>query len=75
MGPYHKYGTAAFEACAENGTHYVDCTGEVPWVYDMAKKYDALAKSTGAIMIPQNGVESAPTDLVRLHRVGHSLLC
>jgi short subunit dehydrogenase-like uncharacterized protein len=29
VGPYHKYGTIAFEACAETGTHYVDCTGEV----------------------------------------------
>lgn len=30
VGPYHKYGTVAFEACAENGTHYVDCTGKAP---------------------------------------------
>jgi short subunit dehydrogenase-like uncharacterized protein len=64
VGPYHKYGTAAVEACAETGTHYVDCTGEVPWVYDMVKKYDALAKKTGAIIIPQSGIESAPPDLI-----------
>lgn len=64
VGPYHKYGQFAFEACAENGTHYLDCTGEVPWVYDMVQKYEAVAKKTGAIMIPQNGVESAPTDLI-----------
>ena len=32
VGPYHKYGEAAFEACAEAGTCYTDCTGEVPWV-------------------------------------------
>ncbi|KAK4502588.1 hypothetical protein PRZ48_006014 [Zasmidium cellare] len=64
VGPYHRYGTHAFEACAENGTHYLDCTGEVPWVYDMVQKYESKAKKTGAIMIPQNGVESAPTDLM-----------
>ena len=64
VGPYHKYGSHAFAACAETGTHYIDCTGEVPWVYDMIKKYDSVAKSNGAILIPQNGVESAPTDLV-----------
>lgn len=64
VGPFHKYGTAAVEACAETGTHYLDCTGEVPWVYDMVKKYDAVAKKTGAIIIPQDGVESAPADLM-----------
>jgi len=64
VGPFHKYGTAAVEACAETGTHYLDCTGEVPWVYDMVQKYDDLAKKTGAIIIPQNGVESAPPDLM-----------
>lgn len=31
VGPYHKYGTAVVEACAETGTHYLDVTGEVPW--------------------------------------------
>jgi len=31
VGPYHKYGSIVFEACAETGTHYLDVTGEVPW--------------------------------------------
>lgn len=29
VGPFHKYGEAAFAVCAETGTHYLDCTGEV----------------------------------------------
>lgn len=52
------------EACAETGTHYLDVTGEVPWVYDVVQKYHNTAQSTGAIMIPQNGIESAPPDLM-----------
>ncbi|KAI6801602.1 hypothetical protein KC360_g2450 [Hortaea werneckii] len=64
VGPYHKYGTAVVEACAETGTHYLDVTGETPWVFDIIQKYDTLAKKNGAIMIPQNGIESAPTDLM-----------
>ncbi|CAK4031061.1 trans-acting enoyl reductase Rv2449c [Lecanosticta acicola] len=71
VGPYHKYGEAAFQACAETGTHYLDCTGEVPWVYDMVEKYDAVAKKTGAIMIPQTGVESAIPDLMCWLLVSH----
>ncbi|KAM0716590.1 hypothetical protein Q7P37_008035 [Cladosporium fusiforme] len=64
VGPYHKYGTAVVEACVETGTHYLDVTGEVPWVHDIIKKYHEQAKQSGAIVIPQNGIESAPTDLM-----------
>jgi short subunit dehydrogenase-like uncharacterized protein len=58
------YGEHVFRACAENGTHYLDCTGEAPWVYKMIKKYEKAAKTTGAIMIPQIGIESAPSDML-----------
>lgn len=64
IGPYAFHGEHAFKACAENGTHYLDATGEVPWVAEMIKKYERTAKQSGAIMIPQIGVESAPPDVV-----------
>ncbi|KAK7753445.1 hypothetical protein SLS62_004520 [Diatrype stigma] len=64
VGPYAKYGEYAFKACAESGTHYVDCTGEAVWTLDMIQKYESTAKSTGACMFPQCGIESAPSDLV-----------
>ena len=64
VGPYGSYGEHAFEACAKHGTHYMDCTGEVPWVSRMIKKYEDVAKSSGALMFPQIAIESAPPDLV-----------
>ncbi|OAA54135.1 saccharopine dehydrogenase [Niveomyces insectorum RCEF 264] len=64
VGPYGAYGEPAFKACAENGTHYLDVTGEVPFVARMVRKYEAAAKASGALMFPQSGVESAPADLV-----------
>ena len=64
IGPYAVYGEPAFKACAENGTHYLDVTGEVAYVADMIKKYEQAAKASGAIMIPQIGIDSAPADLV-----------
>lgn len=64
VGPYAHYGEHAFKACAENGTHYLDVTGEVPWVADMIKKYENTAKKSGSIMISQIGIESAPPDLL-----------
>jgi short subunit dehydrogenase-like uncharacterized protein len=64
VGPYALYGEHAFKACAENGTHYLDVTGEVAYVADMINKYESTAKASGSIMIPQIGIDSAPADLV-----------
>lgn len=50
VGPYHVYSEPVVRACAENGTHYIDCTGEVPWVRRMLLKYDEAARKSGAIV-------------------------
>ncbi|KAI5776650.1 hypothetical protein EDC01DRAFT_624956 [Geopyxis carbonaria] len=64
VGPFIKYGTPVIEACAVYGTHYVDSTGEFPWVYEMIKRCHKTAQKRGAILVPQcGGFESAPIDL------------
>jgi short subunit dehydrogenase-like uncharacterized protein len=64
VGPYHLYSTPVVAACAENGTHYLDVTGETPWVLELLQNYHETAKSSRAILIPEIGIESAPSDLV-----------
>jgi short subunit dehydrogenase-like uncharacterized protein len=64
VGPYHLYSTPVVEACAQSGTHYLDVTGETPWVREVIVKYEEAAKKSGAIIIPEVGIESAPSDLV-----------
>ncbi|KAH9903672.1 Saccharopine dehydrogenase-domain-containing protein [Xylariomycetidae sp. FL2044] len=64
VGPYAQYGEHAFKACAEAGTHYLDCTGEAIWTLEMIEKYEGPAKASGACMLPQAGIESAPSDLM-----------
>lgn len=64
VGPYHLYSSPVVEACAENGTHYLDVTGESPFVLEMIEKYHETAKANHAIMIPEIGIESAPSDLL-----------
>jgi short subunit dehydrogenase-like uncharacterized protein len=64
IGPYYLYSTPVVAACAENGTHYFDVTGETPWVHEIIQKYHDVAKSNKAIIIPEIGIESAPSDLV-----------
>lgn len=64
VGPYHLHGEIAFKACAQSGTHYLDVTGEPPWVALMIKKYEEAAKKSGAMMFPQIGLDSAPADVM-----------
>lgn len=64
VGPYHLYSSPVVEACAKNGTHYLDVTGESPWVLEMIVKYHEIAKAIHAIIIPEIGIESAPSDLL-----------
>ncbi|PVH94919.1 hypothetical protein DM02DRAFT_692005 [Periconia macrospinosa] len=64
VGPFHLHGTPIIEACARAGTHYLDSTGETPWVYDVTHKYHSLARDNGTILIPHCAQESAPADLV-----------
>ena len=52
------------EACANNGTHYLDVTGESPWVLEMIEKFHETAKKAHAIIIPEIGIESAPSDML-----------
>ncbi|EAT78741.2 hypothetical protein SNOG_13717 [Parastagonospora nodorum SN15] len=64
VGPFMFYGEPVMAACINNGTHYLDSTGEVPWVYDMIAKYDTLAKKNNSIVIPQCGLDSVPADIM-----------
>ncbi|PHH50481.1 Trans-acting enoyl reductase [Ceratocystis fimbriata CBS 114723] len=63
IGPYHIYGEPIFRACAESGTHYVDVCGEVVHTKKMSDLYSTDASQSGAIMLPQCGIESAPSDI------------
>ncbi|KAK7691924.1 hypothetical protein QCA50_005329 [Cerrena zonata] len=63
VGPFYKWGTYVVQACARNGTHYVDITGETHWIRDIIEVYDYLATKTHAIIIPSSGMDSMPSDL------------
>ena len=62
-GPFAIFGSELVAACVRNGTHYVDITGETPWVREMIDKHQAEAVKTGARIIPFCGFDSVPSDL------------
>ncbi|KPM43858.1 hypothetical protein AK830_g2676 [Neonectria ditissima] len=64
IGPYaSSCGSAVIKACAENGTDYIDCNGEIPWLQDMISQYDKTAQASGAKIIPTAGWGAVPADL------------
>ncbi|MBO1530443.1 saccharopine dehydrogenase NADP-binding domain-containing protein [Psychrobacter sp. F1192] len=63
VGPYLKYGEPLIKSCANNGTDYVDLTGEAIFIKDMLDKYQDEAKQSGARIVNSCGFDSIPSDL------------
>jgi short subunit dehydrogenase-like uncharacterized protein len=62
-GPFALYGTPVVDACVRFGTHYVDITGETPWMREIAARYHPRAASSGTRIIPACGFDSIPSDV------------
>ncbi|KAG6827628.1 hypothetical protein H0H92_011031 [Tricholoma furcatifolium] len=63
VGPFWRWGTPVVKACANNGVHYVDLTGEGSWIRDIIFQFDYLATRTGAVIVPSCGYDSVPSDV------------
>lgn len=62
-GPFALYGNALVDACVRFKTHYVDITGETPWVRTLIDRYHTQASADGTRIIPCCGFDSVPSDL------------
>ncbi|MDG2306880.1 MAG: saccharopine dehydrogenase NADP-binding domain-containing protein [Candidatus Binatia bacterium] len=65
-GPYARYGELYIRACVDHGTHYVDLTGEIPWVRRMVDAYHERAAERRVKLVFTAGYEALPFDLVTL---------
>ena len=63
VGPYQLYGDELVKQCAEQGTDYVDLTGEPSWMHGTIARYSAAAKASGARIVHSCGFDSIPFDL------------
>eukprot|EP00933_Yihiella_yeosuensis_P080938 TRINITY_DN94458_c0_g1_i1.p1 TRINITY_DN94458_c0_g1~~TRINITY_DN94458_c0_g1_i1.p1 ORF type:complete len:420 (-),score=79.61 TRINITY_DN94458_c0_g1_i1:173-1324(-) len=61
--PYSDKALPVVAACASTGCHYIDITGEVPFMKTSAVRYDAEAKANKALIIHACGYDSVPSDL------------
>ena len=62
-GPFALYGNELVDACVRFGAHYVDITGETPWVKDLIDRHHEKAASSGTRIVPCCGFDSVPSDL------------
>jgi short subunit dehydrogenase-like uncharacterized protein len=62
-GPYALYGSQLVAACVSQRTHYVDITGETPWVREMIDTHHTQAQRDGTRIVPGCGFDSVPSDL------------
>lgn len=62
-GPFALHGSALVAACVAQRTHYVDITGETPWVRELIDLHHEQAERDGTRIIPCCGFDSVPSDL------------
>ena len=63
VGPYTLYGRPVIEACVAGGAHYVDLTGEIPFVRQIIDSHDARAREAQVKVVQVCGFEALPPDL------------
>jgi short subunit dehydrogenase-like uncharacterized protein len=61
-GPFDLYAESVVKACAENGVHYMDITGEVYFAKRMIESYHETAIKNKAIIMPFSGFDSVPSE-------------
>lgn len=63
VGPYARYADPVIEACVEAGCHYLDLTGEIPFVRRTIDRYHRRAQDAGVKVVQVCGYEALPPDL------------
>ncbi|KAF9402268.1 hypothetical protein BGZ94_004969, partial [Podila epigama] len=63
VGPFLAYGVPLVEACVNKNTHYIDSTGETPFVHKIIEKYHEEARAKNVVVVPCCGFDSVPSDI------------
>eukprot|EP00698_Gefionella_okellyi_P002650 TRINITY_DN12497_c0_g2_i2.p1 TRINITY_DN12497_c0_g2~~TRINITY_DN12497_c0_g2_i2.p1 ORF type:complete len:433 (-),score=86.10 TRINITY_DN12497_c0_g2_i2:1021-2283(-) len=70
-GPFLVVGEGMVKACIATRTHYVDCTGEPSWVYEMIEKYGVAAQASKTMIVSFCGFDCVPSDMGTFMVVDH----
>ena len=62
-GPFTRWGSLLVAACVEEGVHYADLTGELPWMETLIDRHHEDCVERRIAIVPASGFDSVPTDL------------
>ncbi|KRB77818.1 hypothetical protein ASE01_06390 [Nocardioides sp. Root190] len=63
VGPFLRYGEAAVQVAAEKGAHYLDSTGEGPFLRSVFERWGPVADANGAALLSAFGFDFVPGSL------------
>jgi short subunit dehydrogenase-like uncharacterized protein len=63
-GPFTAHGEPVLAAATDAGTHYLDTTGEQPFIELALDAYRRRAERAGSIVVPAMGFDYAPGDMI-----------
>jgi short subunit dehydrogenase-like uncharacterized protein len=63
-GPFAPIGEHVVRAAVESGTHYVDTTGEQPYMQRVFERFGTQAEHAGVAVVPAIGFDYLPGDLL-----------
>lgn len=63
VGPYTRYGRPVVEACVAARAHYLDISGEIPFVRQIIDAFNDRAEAAGVKIVQVCGFEALPPDL------------
>jgi short subunit dehydrogenase-like uncharacterized protein len=63
VGPFHRWGDPAAEAAIAKRAHYIDSTGETPFIRKVFERYGPRAEAAGIAMVTAFGYDWVPGNL------------
>src|SRR3954463_1415740 len=63
VGPFARWGAPAIEAAIAAGAHYLDSTGETPFIRDVFERYGPRAEAAGSALVTAMGYDWVPGNL------------
>jgi short subunit dehydrogenase-like uncharacterized protein len=74
VGPFVRFGRPALEAAVAAGAHYIDSTGEPPFIREVFERYGDAAERADCALLTAMGYDFVPGNLaggLALERAGH----
>lgn len=63
-GPFSLHGEPLLAAAVDAGTHYLDTTGEQPFIDKVFRAYGPRAEAAGTALVPAMGFDYVPGDMI-----------